>query len=475
MYWPYFAPDAHQNSDYDEKLEVITLLESQDYSKKAMYSPIPKYKDFKTERMEYPGMTSRVYHMIVLKMTENFKFNEKVRSIRAQMGVEWAEHYGIRRGTPIGVEHLCSLIIYCDYTQICTAFSETFRQINPEEKLESVKKRNTKYWWLSKNLREAVEVFGETRYGDWSSQSQTNHYISGPFYCGVSFVAIVSSFCTSLRGPVSTSKELLVAMTFADNKGIIMEMDNRESPGYWQKWFNTTWISAYKEENERLTIGGHSRVQIVSIRIESEHLNFETIIYPLYWFDLFFCFAGELNNHPNPFNEEDIGTIHRLMNYADSNDRDSTGFPQYILDVFDHWRFSKKRIEIMHIKFDEKGYNVPPTMFHLFFQFLSRAESANGIMFTLLRCNLLTHRILNLFPGLAYIKVDAAGYPFSLSLFLDVLSGLDYVRSGNFQCDIEGQWLEEEFRKVSGYSGIFRLSWLEPEHKEGYHILQIMI
>eukprot|EP01084_Bolivina_argentea_P309494 535347_1 len=60
-------------------------------------------------------------------------------------------HFDIKLGDTINIYHLQSLILYTDFTQLCTAFSSTFRQIYFNETLSSVKHRNSKYYHISKN------------------------------------------------------------------------------------------------------------------------------------------------------------------------------------------------------------------------------------------------------------------------------------------------------------------------------------
>merc|ERR1712048_1161098 len=75
-------------------------------------------------------------------------------------------HYAIKTDAAISIHHLSALIFYCDFSALCTHFSSAFRKLNPFETLKSVKQRNAKYYWLSRRLREAVELFGQCSSGD---------------------------------------------------------------------------------------------------------------------------------------------------------------------------------------------------------------------------------------------------------------------------------------------------------------------
>ena len=110
-------------------------------------------------------------------------------------------HYGIKEGTPLSMQNLMALILYCNCTKLSRTFSATFRCIVPAEPLFSVKSRNREYWWWSKILRETVEYFGSNRYG---RNYGGEHYASkGPYYCGMSELLSVSEFNIRLNAPVS--------------------------------------------------------------------------------------------------------------------------------------------------------------------------------------------------------------------------------------------------------------------------------
>ena len=63
-------------------------------------------------------------------------------------------------------EHIYAIILYCDFSALCTAFSGTFRKSRPFESLDSIKKRNREYSIWSRLLRETVEYFGQRGAGD---------------------------------------------------------------------------------------------------------------------------------------------------------------------------------------------------------------------------------------------------------------------------------------------------------------------
>ena len=62
-------------------------------------------------------------------------------------------------------------------------------------------------------LRETVELYGLTYHNENDDNSE---YIgvSGPFYCGMSFVMVIPQFNIRLNGPTSTSTSIEVAHGF---------------------------------------------------------------------------------------------------------------------------------------------------------------------------------------------------------------------------------------------------------------------
>eukprot|EP01083_Nonionella_stella_P120495 361118_1 len=68
--------------------------------------------------------------------------------------------YEVEKGTRLKFHHLLSLLLYTDYSKLCTAFSSSFRALSPYEPISSIKQRNSNYWWMSKSLRETVQLFG---------------------------------------------------------------------------------------------------------------------------------------------------------------------------------------------------------------------------------------------------------------------------------------------------------------------------
>ena len=117
-------------------------------------------------------------------------------------------HYGIAYGSVMEYQHIQSVVLYCNFSDLSTAFSATFRKMHPFESLKSLKKRNSEFGHMSRLLRETVEYFGQRGMGEWDEKSQKypdGTKIGKRFFCGMNFVMAIPEFNIRLCGPTSTS------------------------------------------------------------------------------------------------------------------------------------------------------------------------------------------------------------------------------------------------------------------------------
>ena len=206
-----------------------------------------KYQSLKEEMLEYDHLNhEQIEEELIPKAKEYCKTNY-TKSIKAKGDKSLHRippHYGIVAGSCISLQHVISVILYTDYTDLSKDFSTTFRKIQQYEIFESVKQRNQKYWWMSKLLRETVEIFGDNSYEET---------LTGPFYSGLSVVINVSNFFPRLSGPTSTSTHLEVAIKFGGDAGLVLQLNNPVTNVNCQKLrgFDCSIFSRYKDEEER--------------------------------------------------------------------------------------------------------------------------------------------------------------------------------------------------------------------------------
>ncbi len=116
------------------------------------------------------------------------------------------------------------------------------------ETIKDIKKRNSKYYYLSNILEKLLNVMDNVEltiliipYG----------YLSGPFYCGINILMNMPCFNIRLCSPTSTSKKIEVATKFSGPNGIIIHFNNPNTLQYrYLRGFNVSWLSRYGEEDE---------------------------------------------------------------------------------------------------------------------------------------------------------------------------------------------------------------------------------
>eukprot|EP01084_Bolivina_argentea_P169002 292995_1 len=266
-YWPYYEHfKQHGVTDNDHGGHSVSDL--------FIY---PKYKDFKQEISNYKYISVTDYEKDIKTKAIQYLATQKVRKIKTGHRSTITDlHYGIKSDTVLSYNNLISLIMYTDYSDHSTDFSKSFRQIFAFEHIQSIKQRNIYYYWMSKTLRETVQIFGKCAAGK-TLRDFDNGYLSGPFYTGISAQMVLPNFNIRLCSPTSTSCQLTVAVKFSGEDGIVIALNNPKD-SYQHKWltgFNCSWLSRYKEEDERLFFGGGFFIKMVSVRIRNTNQNFE--------------------------------------------------------------------------------------------------------------------------------------------------------------------------------------------------------
>eukprot|EP01084_Bolivina_argentea_P198267 339562_1 len=135
-----------------------------------------KYKDIKDEILNNQIFTLRECELkISICKTSKYLTTKKIRSSKAtpDYGAQLIEHdrndrlrYGITAGTSITFHHILAVILYCDWSDLCSEFSSTFRKKKFYHSIQFVKEKNREYAHWSRLLRELVEIFGVS----WSGQ-----------------------------------------------------------------------------------------------------------------------------------------------------------------------------------------------------------------------------------------------------------------------------------------------------------------
>eukprot|EP01083_Nonionella_stella_P226926 805435_1 len=161
----------------------------------------------------------------------------------------------------ITCEHLLSVLLYCNCTDLQEEFSKTYR--------ENGGKNHEEFYWLGKFLTDTVQSYG---------MSIAEGHI-GNFYHGINRSLSMPSFINQennyvhIYGPLSTSSVYSVAAaTFAGYDGIVVQFSAMKivrqgirpkiiSPPY----FDCHWLSKYSSEKEYLFLQSRTILRIENI------------------------------------------------------------------------------------------------------------------------------------------------------------------------------------------------------------------
>eukprot|EP01084_Bolivina_argentea_P263105 445202_1 len=376
----------------------------------------------------------------VVNKAANYCKASKCRKLKCTTGYYSENNHNIKYKTPISISHVQAIILYCDWSQLCTDFSSTFRKNNYFEPLESLKLRHSRYYWFSKFLVEAVNDFGTN--GQYAPQIGE----TGPFYCGMSWVMNIPSFAIYLKGPCSTSKDVEIAINFAKRDGIIIQLQNDQfNEGAEQRFFDCSWISTYAEENERIFISGGHRLRIESITIIETAENFGTFFHSLYIFD-------------SMISAVDVGAIAisssdtSILETAIKKRLDKTSYysNEYIDNVFDSFLSKKTQIKI-NIHYLSAYFK---ELSHLIVHDVENKTTGYNANEKLM--NVLNVETLSIFPNLNQVIIETTSYNYDTSTYneykcnlLVLLSSIQSSRS-TIMYIIKGSgypttWLEEIF------------------------------
>ena len=209
---------------------------------------------------------SRTHYRQILEKAKVYKETVRARQAIYQYDgfdgiLEMRKLNELQYGDIMTLAHLMSIICYTDYSELCTAWTASFRQTFIGESQKSMEHRQKSYYYLSKYLYQVVNYFGVACHGEWQVVKQNlghseSIYISwaediGPFYCGMNQSMPFPSFSIKLNSPTSTSREQTVAARFADETGILIQFNNNGLlMNDRTSFFDSKWISKFSEEEE---------------------------------------------------------------------------------------------------------------------------------------------------------------------------------------------------------------------------------
>jgi len=280
---------------------------------------------------------------------------------------------------------------------------------------------------MAKALRELVELFGQSSYGDNFEEDEFwggNDYdepldaLRGPFYSGMNYQMNVGSFAMRLNSPSSTSKTFAVALKFSGPTGTIFTFDNAQYE--YLRSFACSHISRFKEEDECLFFGGFYRIKVVNVRLMATKENMQLFVAAIFQFDKALNGGSFAKKTKNGF------LIIDALIKAKSQKKQTKKviLPQYILDCFHSFCANKQQIILDLYELNKYG---DESVNQIFVHALDERawnnvfQRSNDDLRNVVRSDL-----FSLFPNVSSLIIDTyEGFEYSLSLLalLNVIVG----------------------------------------------------
>eukprot|EP01084_Bolivina_argentea_P037924 70127_1 len=413
------------------------------------------YHSLKLEALQSGYITICQFNTKILEKAAKYIQSSKCKQTKC---VELTDklHYGIERGEPLFIQHLHSIILYCDFTDFCTDFRSTFRRLRLNESIQSIKRRNSKYFHTSKALREIVQYYGI------QGNANDNGKERGPFYTGISFIVNIPSFSIRLNQPTSTTKHTEIAQRFATRDGCVIELNNGSYvSGGQETFFDSSWISCFPEENERIFFGGRFVLEIESIIIIENANNYQKYMSAFWKFD---CMLSGQPTGDLHITQKDIDILYTAIEYGDDY-KHNQELDHYIKDTF--YLFTQRKTQIVLCL-----YEIDKIENRSFVELIMHPIQAQRMPIYDPNTNLFKKILFELFPNLNQLVIythdwNEKVYSFQISRLLKIMSKvpLDHPFKKLIIKDPWKAWLQKAVIKFE-LNATFRL---ELQSKQGWN------
>eukprot|EP01084_Bolivina_argentea_P318512 552367_1 len=212
-----------------------------------------KYGD--SDKTQTPGQTMRVDKKYVNLKQEIIHNNLSVLSINqyesemAKAEVHLDSKYRKQCYPSMNVEHMLSLMLYCNYSVLQNKFTQTF--------WNNVK-HHTEFFHLGSLLKQSVHEFG----------TKMRKGIVKSLYHGIDKIVMFpqllgnDGYGICIQNPTSSSSSIVVGAQYAQNTGIVVEFC-----GWNVKHFSVAWLSDYGNESEYLFVQMCDPIEVTDIAI----------------------------------------------------------------------------------------------------------------------------------------------------------------------------------------------------------------
>eukprot|EP01084_Bolivina_argentea_P002116 3894_1 len=171
---------------------------------------IPKYITLKDELLS--NNICKISQENYYKLYEQCAALHKIKAyqIKAQHTEPYNKQYNVSVGSEISINHLIALKVFTDFTSISNSFRKGCRKYNTESMQQFIERNREIAEWC-RYLKESIIFFGE------SMHNKT-------VYTELENKLIFSSLIQHFECPISTTKDLPVALTFSGGSGIVLEL-----------------------------------------------------------------------------------------------------------------------------------------------------------------------------------------------------------------------------------------------------------
>eukprot|EP01084_Bolivina_argentea_P129335 228429_1 len=357
-----------------------------------------KYITFKHEILNNQ-MFSLKLHQLKLSIIKTLKYiqSEKVKQMK----------HNFDKKSSISFNHLLSICLYCDWTELSTSFSSTFRKHKPLESLSAVVKRNQEFYHFSKWFTDTIQNFGSV-----TGLLLEQRAIDGPFFCGMDHMMVIPQFYITLSVPTSTSKSIEVAEGFGGDHGVIVQLNNKRSI---VRSFGSSWISNYSSENEWIFCEQvfEANLRIEAVILQDTQQNFSEFCLSLYFFDQILS-----GYYQGTTDECTYSIISNLIKHKLKTNGFQNHYPKYINDTFQVYTNHKSKI-VLDLKILKNYHEIIG----------NRLVDSNS--------NVFQRRIFDLFPNIQHIAIKANIYhPICMYSLLNVITDSSVYHSTNIKIEI---------------------------------------
>eukprot|EP01084_Bolivina_argentea_P193697 332288_1 len=282
------------------------------YNKRDACYVSAKYKTLQNELVN--GLMKKLQFNVLLIRAEHMKNKQHSKLYTAEYN-----NYGIEYLSSVTIEHLLSLMVYCNYKHIRKLLCKTYITL----KTNKHNKLHAKYVNLSKHLFEIVQVFGTHTKND----DVFYHCIDNPMIC------FASEIYTS--SPLSTTNKIEVILTNGiKSEGIIIELKH-ENIYFEMKHFPCQYLSDFSGENELLFNGNQHMIHtFVYTKIIDRHSGRDYSKYVESIAIINHIFSGEIYKNMDCINSFIISTINNLLrNQLNTNIITDINIPDYVREL----------------------------------------------------------------------------------------------------------------------------------------------